>query len=125
MGHTVTFTTPSNCVYVNKVKFKWTDVEQKSLGDIKRAVAHDTIPSYPNFNKHFNVHTYASDYQLGAVIILDFKPFALYSRKLIGPQTKYTLRERGLLSIVKRLNEFCTLLLGQQFKYSLAIKSNM
>ena len=40
----------------NKVKFKWTDVEHKSFDDIKRAVAHNTLLEYPDFNKLFDIH---------------------------------------------------------------------
>ena len=37
----------------NKVKFKWTDTEQKALNDIKRAVGQDNLLSYPDFNDFF------------------------------------------------------------------------
>ena len=36
----------------------------------------------------------ASDYQLGTVINQNSKPIALYSRKLTGPQTRYTVTEK-------------------------------
>ena len=41
---------------------------------------------------------------------------SFYSRKLTGPQTRYTVTEKELLSIVKTLKEFCTILLGQLLK---------
>ena len=34
---------PLTVITSNKVKFKWTDMEQKSFDDIKRAVAQDTL----------------------------------------------------------------------------------
>ena len=54
--------------------------------------------------------------QLVAVISQDGKPIAFYRRKLTGPQTRYTVTEKELLTIVKTLKEFSTILLGQQFK---------
>ena len=42
---------PLTALTSNKVKFKWTDVEQKGFDDIKRDVAHDTLLPYPDFNK--------------------------------------------------------------------------
>ena len=47
----VTFTTPFNCTFVNKEKFKWTDVEQKAFDEIKQIFAHDTLLAYPDFNE--------------------------------------------------------------------------
>ena len=66
-------------------------MEQKGFDDIKRAVDQDTLLSYPDFNKRFDIHTNARDYHLGAVIIQHGKPIALCRRKLTGPQTRYTV----------------------------------
>ena len=54
--------------------------------------------------------------QLGALIIQERKPIALYSLKLKDPQMKYTLTENELLSIVETLTDFGMILLGQQLK---------
>ena len=91
-------------------------MEQKSFYDIKRAINQDNLSEYPYFNKVFDIHTYARDYQLGAMIIQDYKPIDFYSRKLTGPQTRYTVTEKELISIVKTLKELRTILLGQQLK---------
>ena len=75
-------------------------MEQKYSNDIKQAVAHDTLLSYPDFNKRFDIHTDAINYQLEAVISQDGKPIYFYRRKLTGFQTQYTVTEKELLSIV-------------------------
>ena len=100
----------------HKVKFKWTDLEQKAFDDIKRAVSQDTLLLYPDFNQRFDIHTYVRNYHLGAVISQNGKPIPFYSRKLTGPQTRYTVTEKGLLSIVETLKEFRTILIGQKLK---------
>ena len=94
----------------------WTDVEQKAFDTMKRIISRETLLAYPNFNKPFIIHTDASHYQLGAVISQDNKPIAFYSRKLNPAQTRYTVTERELLSIVETLKEFRNILLGQQIK---------
>ena len=83
-----------------KVKFKWTDVEHKVFDEIKRTVARDTLLAYLYINKRFNIHTDASNHQLGAVISQKGNLIAFYSRKLTKTQKHYTVTEKEFLSIV-------------------------
>ena len=63
----------------NKVSFKWTDIEQKAFYDIKRVFYRDTLLSYPHFNKLFDIHMDASNFQIGTVISQGGKPIDFYS----------------------------------------------
>ena len=85
------------------MKFKWTDVEQKVFYEIKCTVSHDTLLSYPDFNKRFDIQTNASNHHLGSVISQETKTIALYSRKLSETQKRYTVTEKELLGIVETL----------------------
>ena len=49
-------------------KFVWIAKEQKAFELIKRIIARETLLSYPDYNKPFDIHTNASHYQLGAII---------------------------------------------------------
>ena len=51
-------------------------------------MAEETILNYPKFDKTFEIHTDASDRQLGSVIAQDGKPLAFYSRKLSSAKDK-------------------------------------
>ena len=82
----------------------------------KRVIVKETLLAYPNFNKPFQIHTDASNYQLGAVVSQEGKPIAFYSHKLTPAQTRYTTTERELLSIVETLKEYWNILLGQQIE---------
>ena len=77
----------------NKVKFKWTEVEQRTFKSIILTVDCNTLLSYPDFNKLFEIHTYFSNFQIGAVIIQEVKTIAFYSRKLNRTQKGYTVTE--------------------------------
>ena len=85
---------PLTALTSHNVKFKWNDVEQKEFDAIKRAVSQETLLSYLDLNKRFDIYMDASDYRLGTVINQNSKPIALYSRKLTGPQTRYTVTEK-------------------------------
>jgi hypothetical protein len=69
---------------------KWEKVHQESFDKVKQGITNDVMPSFPDFSNPFEIHTNASDLQLGAVILQDRKPVAFYSRKLNPTQPNYT-----------------------------------
>ena len=106
----------TDLVGLGKKKIKWESKHQDSFDRIKKVLAKETILNYPKFDRPFDIHTDASDRQLGAVISQDGKPLAFYSRKLSSAQRNYTTTEQELLSIVETLKEFRNILLGQIIK---------
>ena len=108
--------TPLSSMTSKEAKWNWTSECQEAFDKIKKLVSRETLLSYPDFNKTFEIHTDASKVQLGAVISQNNKPIAFYSRKLNPAQVNYTTTERELLSIVETLKEFRNILLGQQIK---------
>ena len=96
------------------VPWKWTAVEQKAFTDLKKIISKETLLTYPDFNKPFDIHTDASDKQLGSVISQNGRPIAFYTRKLSATQMRYTVGERELLSIVETLKEFRNILFGHE-----------
>ena len=50
-----------------KVKWHWTDREQKAFESIKKVVGRNVLLSYPDFNAPFEIYTDASHTQLGTV----------------------------------------------------------
>ena len=95
-------------------KFEWGPEQKQAFEALKKMIAKETLLAYPNFNKPFDIHTDASDYQLGAVISQNNKPIAFYSRKLNSAQRNYTTAEKELLSIVETFKEFRTILMGHE-----------
>ena len=85
---------PLNTLTSNTVMFKWIDVEQQEFGKIKQIVACDTLLIYPDFNESFDIHTYASYFQLGEVIRQNGKPTAFYRLKLMPAQLHYKVTEK-------------------------------
>ena len=105
---------PLTALTSEKTPFKWTDQCDKAFNTMKRILSKETLLMYPDFNQPFDIHTDASDVQLGAVISQQGKPIAFYTRKLNPAQTRYTTTERELLAIVETLKEFRNILLGQK-----------
>ena len=95
-------------------KWEWTDVHQKAFDDAKCIVRREVMLAFPDFNKMFNIHTDASDTQLGAVLSQDGKPVAFCSRKLNGAQKHHAMTERELLVIAETSKEHRNILLGHK-----------
>ena len=65
-----------------QAKRNWSKECQKTFDTIRKLVSRDTLLSYPNFNKPFEIHMGVSKLLLGLVISQKSKPIAFYSRKL-------------------------------------------
>ena len=94
----------------------WDTKHQEAFDAIKKVIARDVMLAYPDFDDVFEIYTDASTRQLGAVITQKGRPIAFFSRKLSEAQTKYTITELELLSIVETFKEFKGMLWGQKIK---------
>jgi hypothetical protein len=65
-----------------KTPIKWTDEIQQAFDKIRLFMAANALAAYPNHNKWFDIHTDASDFQLGACIIQEGRTVAYFLRKL-------------------------------------------
>ena len=99
-----------------KKPFHWDLSHQAAFDSIKTIIAHDVVLAYPNFEEEFEIYTDASTRQLGAVIVQKNRPIAFFSRKLTRAQTKYSITELKLLSVVETLKDFKGMLWGQKIK---------
>ena len=107
---------PLSALTSDTAKWEWTDVHRTSFRKIKEMLSKEVLLTYPNFNEPFDIHTDASNLQLGTVISQKGVPIAFYSRKLNNVQRNYTTTERELLAIVETLKEYRNILLVQQIK---------
>jgi hypothetical protein len=95
-------------------KIIWTNEMDEAFIQIKQMISEEVFLTYPDWDKPFEVHTDASDKQLGAVISQDNKPIAFFSQRLSKSQRNYTTTEKELLSIVECLKQFRNILFGYE-----------
>ena len=103
---------------INKKKgaVQWNPEAIESFGKIKEICAEDALLFYPNFGKIFDIHTDASEYQMGGIISQEGQVIAYWSKKLTNAQQKYPTIEQELLAIVELLKEFRNMLFGQRMR---------
>ena len=73
-----------------------------------------TLKTFPDFTKNFDVHTDASDYQMGGAFSQDGKAIVLFLKKFNTAQAKYTTTEQEHLGITETFKIFRTMLLEQK-----------
>jgi len=61
------------------IECEWSQVHQCAFDSIKKIVAKNTILRFPNFTRPFDVHTDASNIQLGGVVSQNNSPSVYFS----------------------------------------------
>ncbi|KAK2998230.1 hypothetical protein RJ639_022604 [Escallonia herrerae] len=84
-------------------------------GIARSAMSEDPVLALPDVSKSFEVHTNASDFALGGVLMQEGHPVAYESRKLNEAERRYTTHEKELLAVVHCLRIWRHYLLGSSF----------
>uniref|UniRef100_A0A1S4CL82 Reverse transcriptase/retrotransposon-derived protein RNase H-like domain-containing protein n=1 Tax=Nicotiana tabacum TaxID=4097 RepID=A0A1S4CL82_TOBAC len=93
----------------------WTEHCQKAFEGLKTAVTEEPVLALPDFSKTFEVHTDASDFAIGGVLMQDKHPIAFESRKLNETERCYTVQEKEMTAIVHCLRTWRHYQLGSRF----------
>ncbi|OWZ14800.1 LOW QUALITY PROTEIN: Pol Polyprotein [Phytophthora megakarya] len=94
--------------------FQWTSTKNEAFETVKSALAKRVLLAFRSHGHPFHVFTDAFKLQLGAVITMDKKPLAYWSKKCNNAHTAYPANRLGLLSILLLLREYRSMLLGQE-----------
>ena len=84
---------------------------------MKRQMTESAMLAFPNFDLPFDLYTNVSDYQVEASLIQRKEsefPIGYFARKFNSAQSKYTVTEKNILSIIEWLKYFCTIIYGHR-----------
>lgn len=73
----------------------WTEECQRAFEDLKKAVMEEPVLRLPDCRLPYEVHTDASDFAIGGVLMQEGHPIAYESRKLNDTERRYTMQEKG------------------------------
>lgn len=100
-------------------KIQWTESQEISFQNLKKALTSSPILKLPNLSKVFILQTDASDRGLGAVLLQEDsdqkQPISYISRKLNKAEENYSTIERECLAIVWAIQKFHKYLYGREF----------
>ncbi|XP_059663382.1 uncharacterized protein LOC132309045 [Cornus florida] len=95
--------------------WSWTESCQGAFDDLKRAVIEEPVLSLPDHSKPYEVHTDASDFATGGMLMQEEHPIAYESRKLNDTERRYTVQEKEMTAVIHCLRTWRHYLLGAQF----------
>ena len=72
----------------------WDEKCQQAFEDLKKAITEELVLALPDHTKVFKVHTDASDFSSGVVLMQERRPIAFESRKLNDREVVHSPRER-------------------------------
>ncbi|CAN6455079.1 unnamed protein product [Victoria cruziana] len=93
----------------------WSEPAQDAFDRLKKALVQEPVLKLPDHTKEFEIHTDASDFAIGGVLMQEGHPIAYESRKLKDPERRYSVHEREMTAIVHCLRTWRHYLLGTQF----------
>ncbi len=102
------------------VKFEWTDECQKSFETLRDALTTSPVLAVADPNKIYMLHTDASDYAMGAILMQvddngDLHPIAYASKTFSPAQQNYDTTDREALAIPWALQHFNTYCEGHKY----------
>ena len=93
----------------------WDEKCQQAFEDLKKAITEEPVLALPDHTKVFEVHTDASDFAIGGVLMQERCPVAFESRKLNDKEMRYTVQEKEMSDIIHCLRTWRHYLLGTHF----------
>ena len=79
---------------------EWDEPCHQAFEELKSKLSSPPMLKFPKFDKPFEVHTDASDFAIGGVLMQDGRPIAYESKKLDGCQRKWPTHEKELFAVV-------------------------
>jgi len=102
-----------------KKRFTWGPAQQQAFEQLKTAVVSAPCLAIPDPQREFIVHTDASGYATGAVLMQQFseglRPIAFLSKKMSTAERNYPVHEQELLAILNALKAWRHYLGGRRF----------
>ena len=109
------------------MQFKWTDVKKNAFSKIKTYVAHAPSLKSPNFEKDFNLYTFASNDSLAAVLTQkedggNEYPISFMSTGMHRVKLNYLAVDKKTYAVFKAVKQFRPYILKNQTKVIVLLK---
>jgi len=82
------------------VTYDWEEACDEAFETLKGILVKASVLKLPNFDKDFEIHSDASDFAIGGVIVQDGKPVAFESKKLSETERRWPTHEKEMWAVI-------------------------
>ncbi len=80
--------------------YEWEEVCNKAFETLKGILVKAHVLKLPDFDKDFEIHSDASDFAIGGVLVQDERPVAFESRKLSEMERRWPTHEKEMWAVI-------------------------
>jgi len=90
----------TNLLKKSAVTYDWDEACDEAFGTLKGILVKAPVLKLLNFDKDFEIHSDASDFTIGGVIVQDGRPVAFESKKLSETERRWPTHEKEMWAVI-------------------------
>jgi len=90
----------TNLLKKSAVTYDWDEACDEAFGTLKGILVRAPMLKLPNFDKDFEIHSDASNFAIGGVIVQDGRPMAFESKKLSETERRWPTHEKEMWAVI-------------------------
>jgi len=90
----------TNLLKKSVVTYDWDEACDEAFGTLKGILVKAPVLKLPDFDKDFEIHSDASDFAIGGVIVQDGRPMAFESKKLSETERRWPTLEKEMWAVI-------------------------
>jgi hypothetical protein len=90
----------TNLLKKSAVTYEWEEACVETFGTLKGILAKAPVLKLPDFDKEFEIHSDASDFAIGGVLVQEGRPVAFESKKLSETERRWPTHEKEMWAVI-------------------------
>jgi hypothetical protein len=89
----------TNLLKKSAVTYEWEEAYDEAFETLKGILVKAPVLKFPDFDKEFEIHSDASDFAIGGVLVQDGRPVAFESKKLSRTERRWPTHEKEMWAV--------------------------
>jgi hypothetical protein len=90
----------TNLLKKSTVTYEWEETCDEAFGTLKGILVKALVLKLPNFDKEFEIHSNASNFAIGVILVQEGRPVAFESKKLSETERRWPTHEKEMWAVI-------------------------